>query len=165
MGFAVLDLLASETRSLGEGGWEKKYDSQFLKLKDVILAKPQTFMNLSGKAVKEMVKFFPDFHLVVVHDELDFPLGTIKIMKNISSAGHNGVQSVIDELGTQDFVRIRLGVNNPETKGQTPPDDYVLGKFAKAEKSLANEMLIKARQALEIIQTEGLEAAQSKFNG
>src|SRR3954468_12308904 len=91
LGFKVLDLLA------GTNAWESKYDSQYLKLDDVILAKPQTFMNTSGKAVAQILKFYPQAQLVVVHDELDLPLGTMKIMKDASSAGHNGVQSVIDE--------------------------------------------------------------------
>src|SRR6185436_10932227 len=107
-GFQVLDLL--------DGGqqWENKYDSQFIKLDDVILAKPQTFMNKSGEAVKEILKFYPAAELVVVHDELDLPLGSIKVQKDASSAGHNGVKSIIENLGTQNFIRIRLGIDNPE---------------------------------------------------
>jgi peptidyl-tRNA hydrolase, PTH1 family len=164
IGFQVLDLLAG-SRSHDEGGWENKYDAQFLKLDDLILAKPQTFMNLSGKAVSQMLKYYPEAELIIIHDELDFPLGTIKVMKNISSAGHNGVQSIIDELGTKDFIRIRLGINNPETKGQIPSEDYVLQKFTEPEQQILKEMIEKAKTAIDLIQTEGLEIAQSRING
>jgi PTH1 family peptidyl-tRNA hydrolase len=157
-GFQVLDLLA------GNAHWENKYQSQFLKLDDLILAKPQTFMNKSGIAVKEILKFYPEAQLVVIHDELDFPLGTIKIMKNISSAGHNGVGSIIDELGTKDFIRIRLGIDS-ESRGMIPSDEFVLKNFAEGEKDLVKEVLEKAKDAVDVIQREGLEIAQSKFNG
>ena|SRR6185436_10327083 len=158
-GFQVLDLL--------DGGqkWENKYDSQFLKLDDVILAKPQTFMNKSGGAVKEILKFYPDAQVVVIHDELDLPLGSIKIQKNVSGAGHNGVGSIIDELGTQDFIRIRLGIDNPQIRDQIPGDEFVLQKFTKDEEPLVQEILEKAKAAVETLQTEGLDIAQSKFNG
>ena len=159
LGFRVLDLLA------GSDPWETKYNSQFLKLDDVILAKPQTFMNKSGIAVSEILKYYPDAELIVVHDELDFPLGSIKIMKNISSAGHNGVQSIIESLGTKDFIRIRLGIDNSKTRGVLPGDEYVLQKFTPDEENILNETLIKTKDALEVLQTEGIEIAQSRFNG
>src|SRR3989338_10846093 len=89
LGFRVLDLL------VGGEKWETKYDSQFLKLEDIILAKPQTFMNKSGEAVAQILKYYPAAELVVIHDDLDFPLGTIRIQINSSAAGHNGVQSLI----------------------------------------------------------------------
>jgi PTH1 family peptidyl-tRNA hydrolase len=158
-GFRVIDLLA------GTDVWEHKYESQFIKTDDLILAKPQTFMNKSGVAVKEILKYYPAAQLVVIHDELDFPLGSIKIMKNISSAGHNGVQSIMDELGTKDFIRIRLGIDNPEIRGQMPGDDFVLQKFSEQEEQIVNEVLEKTKNAIEILQTQGLEMAQSKFNG
>ena len=159
LGFRVLDLLA------GGEKWENKYNSQFLKLEDVILAKPQTFMNKSGESVKEILKFYPDAQLVVIHDELDLPLGSIKIQKNISGAGHNGVQSIINEISTQDFIRIRLGIDNPEARGQLPGDEFVLQKFTAQEEDLLKEILEKAKNAAEILQTEGLDIAQSRFNG
>lgn len=158
LGFRVLDLLAGSN-------WEEKYDSQFLKLADVILAKPQTFMNNSGRAVKEILKYYPAAELIVIHDDLDFPLGTLKIQKNSSAAGHNGVKSLIEELGTQDFIRIRLGIDNPEARGQVPGEDFVLQKFSSDEEKIVNEILEKAKDAVEVIQTDGLEIAQSRFNG
>lgn len=158
-GFRVLDLLA------GGVDWENKYDAQFLKTEDVILAKPQLFMNLSGKSAAQMLKYYPGAQLILIHDELDFPLGSVKIMKNISAAGHNGVQSVIDEIGTKNFIRIRIGINNPEIRGEMPGDAFVLQKFTEPEEQLLKEVLVKTTEAVEMIQTQGLEAAQSKYNG
>ena len=159
LGFRVLDLLA------GGEAFENKYDSQFIKTNDLILAKPQIFMNKSGEAVKELLKFYPKAQLIVIHDELDLPLGSLKIQKNVSAAGHNGVQSIMDEIGTQDFIRIRLGIDNPQTRGQIPADDYVLQKFTTDEEKIVIETLEKAKSAIEILQTQGLEIAQSRFNG
>ncbi len=158
-GFLALDLLGGGT------SWEEKYHSQFLKLEDVILAKPQTFMNNSGEAVKEMLKFYPDAQLIVIHDDLDFPLGAIRIQKDASAAGHNGVRSIIEQLGTQDFIRIRLGIDNPEVRGQVPGEDFVLQKFTDPEQNLVKEILEKAKDAVETIQRDGLDIAQSRFNG
>ncbi|HYC79448.1 MAG TPA: aminoacyl-tRNA hydrolase [Candidatus Binatia bacterium] len=158
VGFRILDLLA-------DSEWESKYDAQFIKTDEVILAKPQLFMNLSGKSVAQILKFYPSAQLIVVHDELDFTLGSLKVMKNINSAGHNGVQSIIDELGTKEFIRVRVGINNPETKQELPGDAYVLQKFTEQEENILKEVLLKAKEALETIQTDGLEAAQTKFNG
>lgn len=158
-GFRVLDLL------VGTENWDNKYDSQFLKLEDMILAKPQTFMNKTGEVIKKILKFYPDAQLIVIHDELDLPLGSIKIQKDASAAGHNGVQSVIDELGTKDFIRIRLGIDNPTIRQNMPGDAYVLQKFTPDEEAMVKEVLEKTKDAVEILQTEGLEIAQSKFNG
>lgn len=158
-GFRVLDLLA------GGEAWENKYDSEFIKTDEVILAKPQLFMNLSGKALAQILKYYPAAELIVVHDELDLPLGSMKIVKNNSAAGHKGVQSVIDEIGTKNFIRIRLGIDDPETRGQIPGDDFVLQKFTEAEENIVKEILEKAKAAIDVLQTQGFEIAQSKFNG
>lgn len=158
-GFRVLDLLS------GGQDWENKYDSQIIKTDEVILAKPQLYMNLSGKAVVQILKYYPAAKLLVVNDELDLPLGAIKIVKNISSAGHKGVQSVIDEIGTKDFIRLRLGIDNPKVRAETPSDDFVLQKFTPAEEQLVKEVLEKTKDAIDVLQTQGLDIAQSKYNG
>jgi PTH1 family peptidyl-tRNA hydrolase len=136
-----------------------------IKTASIILAKPQTFMNLSGKAVLQIKKYFPEAQLVVVHDDLDLPLGSIKIMKSISSAGHNGVQNIIDELGSSDFIRIRIGTQNPKTRGLLAAEDYVLQKFTDEEFLVLSESLKKAKDAIECLLSEGLEITQSKYNG
>lgn len=159
VGFLTLDLLA------GGLDWENKYDAQFLKSNSVILAKPQLFMNLSGQSVAQVLKYYPSAQLVVIHDELDLPVGSMKITKGSGAAGHNGVQSIIDEIGTKDFIRIRVGINNPETKKDLPGEAFVLQKFTAEEDQLIKEILVKTIEAVEVIQTDGLEAAQSKYNG
>jgi PTH1 family peptidyl-tRNA hydrolase len=158
-GFRLIDLLASGEK------FERKYESEFLKLSDLILAKPQTFMNKSGEAVKEIIKYYPQAELIIIHDDIDLPLGTIRIQKNISAAGHNGVQNIIDELGTQNFIRIRLGIRNSKFKIQNSSEDFVLQKFSDDEKKLVDETLIKTKEAVETLMTDGFEMAQSKFNG
>lgn len=158
-GFKVLDNLAGS-----DANWENKYNSQLIKLDDVILAKPQTYMNDSGLSVSQILKFYPDAQLIVVHDELDFNLGEMRVQKNVSAAGHNGVQSIIDQIGTQDFIRVRLGINSPD-RGEIPGDAYVLQNFKSDEEQIVKEMLQKAIGAIEIIQTQGLDMAQSQFNG
>ena len=140
---------------------EQKLDSKH-KIKFLT---PDTFMNNSGKAVAEILKFYPGAQLIVVHDELDLELGSMRIQKDVSSAGHNGVQSIIDQIDTSNFVRVRLGIDNPQIRGQIPADEFVLQKFKPDEEDLVKEVLGKAKDAIETIQTQGLEIAQSKFNG
>jgi PTH1 family peptidyl-tRNA hydrolase len=131
----------------------------------VLLAKPETFMNLSGLAVGELVEknnIRPETDLIVIQDELDFPLGTLRIHRARSSAGHNGIESVIGALGTQDFLRIRLGVA-PERK-ITDGMSYLLSPLRKAELEVVDTMLNTAAQAVTVILSEGPAAAMNRFN-
>lgn len=131
----------------------------------VLLAKPETFMNLSGLSVRELVAEYeakPEEDLVVIQDELDFPLGTVRLQRNRSSAGHNGIESVIGALGTQDFLRLRLGVA-PQRK-IADGMSYLLAPFRKAELKIADEMIDIATDAVKVILTEGPAAAMNRFN-
>ncbi len=124
----------------------------------VLLAKPETFMNLSGTAVRELVakhEVRPDQDLIVIYDELDLPLGTIRIRSRGSSAGHNGMKSIIGELGSQEFPRIRLGIA-PVTK--------ILKPFRKAQLEQVDAVLDVAAEAVKVILSEGLAAAMNRFN-
>jgi len=131
----------------------------------VLLAKPETFMNLSGLSVRDLVAEYelkPESDLIVIQDELDFPLGTLRIHTRRSSAGHNGIESIIGALGTQDFLRIRMGVS-PERKledGQR----YLLAPMNKAALAVVDEMLDTAADAVKVILTEGAAAAMNRFN-
>ncbi len=131
----------------------------------VLLAKPETFMNLSGVSVRELVEEYdakPESDLIVIQDELDFPLGTVRIHTRRSSAGHNGIESIIGALGTQDFLRIRIGVA-PERKvgdGAT----YLLAPMRKPELAIVDGMLDTAEQAVQVILQEGPAAAMNRFN-
>lgn len=131
----------------------------------VLLAKPETFMNLSGLSVRELVAEHgasPENDLIVLQDELDFPLGTVRIHRNRSSAGHNGIESIIGALGTKDFVRIRMGVA-PERKIEDGKR-YLLSPMRKAELKAASEMLDLAAEAVRMILTDGPAAAMNRFN-
>jgi len=125
---------------------------------EVLLAKPETFMNLSGLAVKELLDEYqlrPESELIVIYDELDLPMGKIRVRKRGSSAGHNGMKSIIGVLGTQEFLRIRLGIA-PETK--------ILKQFSKRQLKIVDEVLDTAAEAVQVILTEGADAAMNRFN-
>ena len=131
----------------------------------VLLAKPETFMNLSGISVRELVSKHEvrvEEDLTVIQDELDFPLGTIRIQRKRSSAGHNGIESIISSLGTNDFLRIRMGVA-PERKIEDGMS-YLLSPFRKAQLKVVDEMLEVAASAVKAIVTEGAAAAMNRFN-
>ena len=131
----------------------------------VLLAKPETFMNLSGLAVRELVEknqAVPESDLIVIQDELDFSLGTLRMHRNRSSAGHNGIESVIGALGTQDFLRIRIGVA-PEHK-ISDGMSYLLSPLRKAELKIVDEMLDTVAEAVKAILTDGEAAAMNRFN-
>jgi PTH1 family peptidyl-tRNA hydrolase len=131
----------------------------------VLLAKPETFMNLSGISVRELVAKHDvrlEEDLIVIQDELDFPLGTLRLNRRRSSAGHNGIESIINTLGTQDFLRIRMGVA-PDRKVEDGMS-YLLSPFRKAQLKVVDEMLEVAADAVKAILTEGAAAAMNRFN-
>lgn len=132
---------------------------------EVLLAKPETFMNLSGMSVRELVdKYSVDAQkdLLVVYDELDLPLGTIRIRERGSSAGHNGMQSIINALGTQEVRRLRLGIapDHPVKGGA----NYVLGQIKKSQMVAVDELLDLAAQAVTVIVNDGIAVAMNRFN-
>ena len=132
----------------------------------VILAKPETYMNLSGIAVRELLTkhdLNPATDLIVIYDELDLPLGTIRIRQRGSSAGHNGMESVIGALGTQEFLRIRLGVT-PDAKKVLEGARYLLKPLRKTQLKIVDEVLDQAAEAVKVILTEGAAAAMNRFN-
>lgn len=131
----------------------------------VLLAKPETYMNLSGLSVRELVEkneVVPETDLIVIQDELDFALGTLKLQARRGSAGHNGIESIIGALGTNDFLRIRVGVA-PERR-VTDGQSYLLSPFRKAELEIVSQALDTVSQAVKAIVTEGAAAAMNRFN-
>jgi PTH1 family peptidyl-tRNA hydrolase len=131
----------------------------------VLLAKPETYMNLSGMSVRELVaehQIKPETDLIVVYDELDLPYGTIRIRQRGSSAGHNGMESVIGALGTQEFLRIRIGIA-PERK-VADGAKYVLTPFRKGQLKTIDEILETAAEAVNVIVKEGPAKAMNRFN-
>jgi PTH1 family peptidyl-tRNA hydrolase len=130
-----------------------------------LLAKPETYMNLSGLSVRELVEkheVVPEAGLIVIQDELDFPLGTLRIHSRRSSAGHNGIESIIDALGTNDFLRIRIGVA-PEHKVEDG-QRYLLAPMRKADLKVVDEVLDTAAEAVKVILKDGPAAAMNRFN-
>ena len=131
----------------------------------VLLAKPETFMNLSGLSVRELVDEYqadPIKDLLVIYDELDLPLGTIRVRKQGSAAGHNGMKSILGALGSQEVQRIRLGIAPDHEVGDGAR--YVLGAFRKAQYPLIDEVLDMAAKAVQKILTDGVDAAMNEFN-
>ena len=181
VGFMVLDKL-QKSNSFSDWKIKKKYKAEIsegiLAGKKIILAKPWTFMNESGKSVKVLFNFYNTARtvLVVIHDDLDLPLGKMKIVKNRGSAGHKGVQSIIDEIGTKNFIRFRLGIKPSlglrATEGEAKQSDgtvyqcekFVLGKLTKEEEGILNEVIEKTCQAVKMMVKEGTEKTMTKFN-
>jgi PTH1 family peptidyl-tRNA hydrolase len=133
--------------------------------KKVILAKPQTYMNLSGEAVRSLVDFYKVElpNILVVCDDLDIPLGTVRLRKSGSAGGQNGIKSVIQHLGTQDFSRLRFGIGRPPGKMQAK--DYVLSGFLGDDAILATQVVDRAADAVETWLKEGIEIAMTRHNG
>jgi PTH1 family peptidyl-tRNA hydrolase len=131
----------------------------------IILAKPQTFMNLSGQSVQGLMHFYklPLENLLIAHDDLDLPIGSIRIRPDGSSAGQKGMVSTIERLGTDEFPRLRLGIGRPP--GQMEAPDYVLQDFSNADLILISETLDRAVEAALTWVTDGLDAAMNQDNG
>lgn len=131
----------------------------------LILAKPQTYMNLSGHSVQGLAHFYklPLENLLVTHDDLDLPFGTIRLRPGGGPGGQKGVASAIERLGTKDFARLRLGIGRPP--GRMDPADYVLQDFSRDEMKILSEVLDRAADAALTFVIEGLDKAMNKFNG
>ena len=166
MGFDVADLLI-ERHNIPQSG--VKFNAMFGKGmiggQKVVVMKPLSFMNLSGGPVQEMAAYFkidPASRLIVIHDDIDLEPGQLRIRKAGSAGGHNGMKDIIRRLGTEQFVRIRVGV------GAKPKDrdlaDYVLGRFTDQERKLVDESLSEAADAVELLVTEGADAAMNRYN-
>lgn len=142
VGFIVVDAL---TAKLNGTAWKKERGVAWSKIGEHLLIKPQEFMNVSGESVKSFLayKHLSSEQLLVIHDDVDFPLGEIHEQLNRSAGGHNGVQSIIDMLGTQNFGRLRIGIGNNRDAG-IPAEDYVLHKFSAEEKSIIDEAVDRA---------------------
>ena len=130
----------------------------------VTLAKPMTFMNLSGRPVAAVRTFYkvPAERIVVVHDELDLPFGVLRLKQGGGDNGHNGLRSVTAALGTRDYFRVRVGIGRPP--GRMDAADFVLHDFSAAERKLVPEVLERAADATEVLMRRGLAAAQNEFH-
>ena len=137
----------------------------------VLLARPQTYMNLSGQSVSRLMKKFNINlnDLLVIHDDLDLSLGKIRLRHGSSSGGHKGIDSIISCLGSQDFTRLRVGIGRPATEGLAPISEadiiaYVLSNFTPEEKQTIVQVIPRASEAIYCLLTEGLVVAMNKYN-
>lgn len=166
VGFSVVELLASRHGGqLRKGRELALVDEVRIDGRRVALAQPQTFMNDSGQSVAPLVRRYgiEDLgRLVVVHDELDLPLGRLKVKVGGGLAGHNGLRSITAHLHSQDYVRVRIGVGKPPTKEQGA--DHVLKRPGRAERAQLDEMVERGADAVEAIVRDGPEAAMAAFN-
>ncbi len=162
-GFLAIDEF-KEKNEFPEFKLSEKYEALISEKESIVLAKPQTFMNESGKSVKKLLKNRGDLKdLIVVHDDIDLKAGEIKISKNRSSGGHKGVESIIREIGTEDFLRIRIGIL-PESGKPEAVEKFVLQNFKKEEKETLRQALQKTTEALSVLIKDGLEKAMNEYN-
>ena len=164
-GFMVADLLAERTGARFKRDRSRAaVASGRLAGFPVTLAKPMTFMNLSGRPVAALRTFYkiPPERIVVVHDELDLPFGALRLKQGGGDNGHNGLRSLTAALGTRDYFRVRVGIGRPA--GRMDPADFVLHDFSAAERKLVPEVLERAADATEVLMRRGLAAAQNEFH-
>jgi PTH1 family peptidyl-tRNA hydrolase len=161
VGFMILDRISASAGA----AWrtEKAWQAELARAGEVFLCKPQTYMNLSGESVGAIAGFYkiPTEQVLIVLDDMALPLGKLRLRANGSAGGHNGLQSVIEHLGTQQVARLRVGI------GTAKPGEavgHVLGRFALEETSALEQSLSRAVEAIDCAQTRGLEAAMNAFN-
>ncbi|MBI4745826.1 MAG: aminoacyl-tRNA hydrolase, partial [Deltaproteobacteria bacterium] len=131
---------------------------------DVIVAKPQTYMNRSGESVSSLLFFYKlnPSDCIVICDDLELPTGKIRIRERGGHGGHNGLRSIIEQTGSQEFVRVRVGIGRPDDSSRV--SDYVLSPFLKDEKPLIEDAIERASDAVETVIAEDVEAAMNRFN-
>ncbi|MGO5051915.1 aminoacyl-tRNA hydrolase [Lachnospiraceae bacterium LCP25S3_G4] len=166
VGFDVIDALADKYNIAVDTRKHRAYIGKgIIDGRKVILAKPQTFMNLSGESVSSLAEFYKideEHELIIIYDDVSLDVGQLRIRKKGSAGGHNGVKSIIGHLGTQSFLRIKVGVG--EKPRQYDLADYVLGHFSKGERDLMNEGYDRCINAIEQIVLGNVESAMNEFN-
>lgn len=164
VGFTSVDALAARH---GHSPWRRLFRAQIaegtIAGKRVVLAKPQTFMNLSGEAVRSIAGWFKvgAKDILVIYDDMDLPLGSIRIRERGSAGGHRGMQSITQWLRTQEFPRLRIGIARPQAEGAV---DFVLSTFAPEERPIIHAAISRSVEAVETILAEGIVAAMNRYN-
>ena len=165
MGFNVINKLADEYEiKVNKKKFDGLYGDGIIEGEKVILLKPQTYMNLSGKSIVQFVNFYkiPLDNLIVVYDDVDVDLGMIRIRKKGSSGSHNGMKSVIAELNSEDFIRVRVGIGKP--KYENDMINYVIGAIPEEEIESLNQGVEKAKEAVIEIFKDNIDIAMNRFN-
>ncbi|MCP2275155.1 aminoacyl-tRNA hydrolase [Nocardia amikacinitolerans] len=166
VGFLVADVLAE--RVGGRFAVHKKSGADLLQARldgrQVLIAKPRSYMNLSGRPVAALARFFsvPPTEVIVVHDELDLPFGAVKLKRGGGEGGHNGLRSISSALTTKDYVRTRIGIGRPP--GRQDPADFVLKPFSTPERKEVPVIVEQAADAVELLLRVGLETAQNQLH-
>lgn len=167
VGFDVMDALADKYNiSISEKKHKALYGKGMIAGQKVVLAKPQTFMNLSGESVAELLNYYkldPETEMLVIYDDISLAPGGIRIRKKGSAGGHNGIKNIIAQTGTQNFMRIKVGVGE-KPKGWDLAD-YVLGHFDEADRKKVEEAFVDAVLATEMILQDDVDQAMNDFNG
>jgi len=170
LGFEVVEKLQKNYKEFfNDFKFNKKLKAEISKGKfpdkEIILAKPETFMNLSGESVKTIKNFYKikTQKIWIIHDDIDLPLEKIRISKGSSAGGHKGVQNIINILGTKNFIRFRMGVKTPIAE-KIPSEDFVLRKFTKSEQAKADKMIDQTIEAIDTAAELGIEKAMNIFN-
>ena len=166
MGFLTVDLLSEKTGvKLNKVKFKAAYNIMSFAGCKCLVMKPQTYMNLSGEAVREAAQFYkvPADHVLVIYDDISLPVGKLRVRPTGSAGGHNGIKNIIDLLGTQDFPRVKIGGGAPEG-GDKDMVDWVIGAPAQAERKILAESFEKAIQAAECIIENGCQKAMNQFN-
>lgn len=165
MGFNTINKIAEQYNiKINKKKFQGLYEITTIEDKKVILVKPQTYMNLSGNCVKEIADFYKvsTEEILVIYDDMDIEPGKIKIRKKGSSGGHNGIKSIIQMIGTEEFPRIRIGIGRPMHSGDEI--NYVIGAIPEEEISKLNEGIEKAKDAVIEILKNGIDSAMNKLN-
>ncbi len=165
MGFNTINKLAEKYNiEVKQKKFQALFGSGIINGEKVILLKPQTYMNLSGNSVKEVIDFFKiDLkNLIIIYDDMDIEPGKIKVRKKGSAGGHNGIKSIIQQLGTEEFGRIRIGIGRPEHKGDEI--NYVIGAIPEEDNIKLKEGIEKARDAVIELLKNGIDSSMNKFN-
>jgi PTH1 family peptidyl-tRNA hydrolase len=165
VGFLVIDLLA---QSPGAGAFRSRFQAQVAELQEpphgVLLVKPETFMNLSGRCVRQVLDFYqvPPAELLVVCDDVNLPLGKLRARARGTHGGHNGLRDIQNHLGTTEYPRLRVGVGAPQEADMV---DHVLSRFRPSERPLIEEAVVAAAQAVGVWVHRGIEACMNQYNG
>lgn len=165
MGFDTINKLSQELNiNVNNTKFKSLYGTGTINNEKVVLVKPQTYMNLSGEAVREIVNFYKvkNEQIVVIYDDIDIPKGIIKIRKKGGPGNHNGMKSIVSNLSTEEFIRIRVGIGTPTYKNDMI--NYVLGKIADEEYEILEQGIKKAAQAVTMIINDGIDYAMNKCN-
>jgi len=165
MGFNTINKLAEQYNiEISRSKYQGLYENAIIEGQKVILVKPQTYMNLSGECVRQFVDFYKieKENIIIIYDDMDFEPGQVKVRKKGQAGGHNGMKSIIQNLGTDEFPRIRIGIGRPEHNGDEI--NYVIGAIPEEEIPKLNEGIEKAKEAVIEILRNGIDSAMNKFN-